>query len=137
MRGWEQAEPPGAGLQVSDWWTMELVPVRIRLDAGHGDVAVTWQDGHESVYPHKYLRDRCPCATCAGEEGPLPSAARANPLQMFTKAVQPERAELVGRYAVQFFWNDGHSAGIYTFEYLRQLCPCPACTALRQAAEGV
>jgi len=32
----------------------------------------------------------------------------------------------VGRYAVQIAWTDGHDSGIYTFEYLRELCPCCA-----------
>jgi DUF971 family protein len=33
----------------------------------------------------------------------------------------------VGHYAVQFDFNDGHSTGIFSFEYLRQICPCEAC----------
>ena len=37
--------------------------------------------------------------------------------------------ELVGRYAIQFTWSDGHSTGIYSFETLREICPCPECTA--------
>jgi DUF971 family protein len=27
----------------------------------------------------------------------------------------------VGRYALQFVWSDGHSTGIYSFEYLRDV----------------
>jgi DUF971 family protein len=33
----------------------------------------------------------------------------------------------VGNYALQFVWSDGHETGIYTFEYLRKLCPCSQC----------
>ena len=33
----------------------------------------------------------------------------------------------VGRYAVGFKWGDGHASGIYTFDYLRKICPCSAC----------
>ena len=32
--------------------------------------------------------------------------------------------DAVGNYAIQPFWKDGHSYGIYNWEYLRQLCPC-------------
>ncbi len=32
--------------------------------------------------------------------------------------------EMVGNYAVQLVWKDGHSHGIYTWELLRQMCPC-------------
>ncbi len=49
-----------------------------------------------------------------------------------TKPIGPVRAELVGRYAVQIFWNDGHSTGIYTFDYLRSLCSCAECIATRE-----
>ena len=34
-----------------------------------------------------------------------------------------ERVELVGNYALQFFWSDGHNTGIYTWDYLYRLCP--------------
>ncbi len=33
----------------------------------------------------------------------------------------------VGNYAIEFRWEDGHNAGIYTFDYLRSLCPCTQC----------
>ena len=35
--------------------------------------------------------------------------------------------EPVGNYAVCFRWSDGHMTGIYTFDYLRSLCPCQEC----------
>jgi DUF971 family protein len=38
-----------------------------------------------------------------------------------------ERVEAVGSYALQFVWSDGHHTGIYTWEALRQACPCPEC----------
>jgi DUF971 family protein len=40
-----------------------------------------------------------------------------------------ERADVsaVGNYALHFSWSDGHDSGIYTFEYLRELCPCSLC----------
>ena len=30
--------------------------------------------------------------------------------------------EMVGNYALQPFWNDGHHTGLYTWEYLKRLC---------------
>ena len=35
--------------------------------------------------------------------------------------------EEVGAYAVRIHWNDGHNAGIYSFEHLRRICPCAEC----------
>jgi DUF971 family protein len=84
---------------------------------------VTWNDGHFSSYPSWYLRQSCPCASCVEEltgrrkilEGSIP----AN--------LQRLNVEPVGNYALNFHWSDGHSTGIYTFDYLRQLCPCAEC----------
>ena len=62
---------------------------------------------------------------------PTPDASIASPLPPILGPdgpLKPKRAELVGHYALQIFWSDGHSTGIYTFEYLRGLCPCPYCS---------
>jgi DUF971 family protein len=36
--------------------------------------------------------------------------------------------QVVGRYALQLFWRDGHDTGIYSFELLRSLCECSECS---------
>jgi hypothetical protein len=41
---------------------------------------------------------------------------------------------LVGNYAVSPHWGDGHSTGFYTFNLLRDRCPCPTCAARRGQA---
>jgi DUF971 family protein len=41
--------------------------------------------------------------------------------QMVPEGVYPLAIEYVGRYALQFYWSDGHSTGIYSFELLRRL----------------
>jgi DUF971 family protein len=33
---------------------------------------------------------------------------------------------LVGRYALNFRWSDGHETGIYSFRYLREFCEAQA-----------
>ena len=38
-----------------------------------------------------------------------------------------EAVEPVGNYAIRIAWNDGHSSGIYSYEHLRKICPCPEC----------
>jgi ATP-binding protein involved in chromosome partitioning len=32
------------------------------------------------------------------------------------------KIEVVGNYALAFYWSDGHSTGIYSYEHLRKLC---------------
>ena len=82
-------------------------------------VRVTWDDGHGGDYPQEYLRGYCPCALCQGHGGEV----------RFIDAPDAKLAEIsaVGNYAIQFRWEDGHNTGIYTFDYLRSLCPCPEC----------
>jgi DUF971 family protein len=41
--------------------------------------------------------------------------------------------EPVGGYALALHWFDGHASGIYSFRYLRALCPCEACRGADRA----
>lgn len=107
---------------------MPLIPSRIKVAGGNDTLVVEWSDGHVSAYPYPYLRHHCPCAACS--QKPAEGASEASPFPMFgARTIRPDRAELVGRYALQVFWNDGHSSGIYSFEHLRELCPCAQCKA--------
>ena len=39
---------------------------------------------------------------------------------------------LVGAYAIQATWGDGHATGYHTFDLLREMCPCGECTRERE-----
>jgi DUF971 family protein len=112
--------------------------VNVNVTSGTG-VDIEWSDGHRSHYSFQFLRDACPCALCDEErhnlgrepgEGPK---SKPGELPMFRPAVKPTLAEPVGRYAIRFTWNDGHMHGIYSWDYLRDVCPCEECRARRQA----
>ncbi len=108
--------------------TLEATPKNIKLVGGNDTLTIQWSDGHQSAYPYRYLREKCPCATCT-ELGP-PAHGAPSPFPMLgVRPLKPDRAELVGRYALQIYWSDGHSSGIYSFEFLRSLCPCDECRA--------
>jgi DUF971 family protein len=84
---------------------------------------ITWNDGHFSSYPSWYLRENCTCAACVDEFTGRRKVVHGNiPSTVERMSVAP-----VGNYALQFGWSDGHETGIYTFEYLRKLCPCFQC----------
>ena len=107
--------------------------VKIHVSSGSG-VDITWADGHSSHYDFGYLREHCPCATCneerdkKGQFASSPSTQFA-PLPMFKPKARAQSATQVGNYAIQISFTDGHSAGIYSYEYLRSICPCTECSS--------
>ena len=42
-------------------------------------------------------------------------------------ALRYERGRPVGNYAISIAFSDGHGTGIYRYEFLREICPCPSC----------
>ncbi len=112
--------------------------VKVNVTTGNG-VDIDWQDGHKSHYTFQYLRDACPCAMCddeRGKQGRMPGEgekAKPGALPMFKPAVKPDKTAPVGKYAIRFDWNDGHETGIYSWEFLREYCPCRECASLRKA----
>jgi DUF971 family protein len=104
-------------------------PLRIDADRAAGTLRLEWSDGHQTRYDTVALRWLCPCAYCRGEAG-QPGWLDANPTltQEQTRLVD---LALVGSYAVQATWGDGHHTGYHTFMLLRDRCPCEGCTRER------
>jgi DUF971 family protein len=105
--------------------------VKIHVSTGAG-VDVTWADGHQSHYDFAYLREECPCATCNDERGKKQAfaAVASSPsavLPMFKPKPRAKSAAVMGNYAVQISFTDGHSTGIYSYDHLRSICPCTEC----------
>ena len=100
-------------------------------------MTIEWSDGHRSVHPNGRLREACPCAMCQGEP-PAIRVGRIIPLMVAApEGIFAERYSMVGRYALSFAWSDGHSTGIYPYEYILEMCECEACAgkAARQRLE--
>ena len=83
------------------------------------ELCLTFNDGVEIYLPLPMLRRACPCAACQGEPDALGRVVRPtkeyNEHSMVLRQITP-----VGGYAVQLFWQDGHSTGIYSLPYLRE-----------------
>ena len=94
----------------------------IEVDIKQRQVRIEWADGFQSVFTLNQLRKMCPCAVCNEQRQNQDPLRILKPDQVFAEAqLMPDNpAEMVGNYALQFFWADGHSTGIYTFEFLRQ-----------------
>jgi ATP-binding protein involved in chromosome partitioning len=103
---------------------MDVAPASV-AQAGPDALRIVWKDGHESLYPVRLLRLACRCAHCIDEHTGRPILRP----ESVPAEVRPLRISGVGRYALAFAWSDGHDSGIYTFESLRELCPCCAHTA--------
>ena len=97
---------------------MRLEPTNIQQIGG--ELAIVWNDATESFVKLEPLRRACPCAACGGEPDVLGNTLRPH-LTYTDKSFQLIGFDLVGGYALQPRWADGHSTGIYTFTYLRRL----------------
>lgn len=103
--------------------------VKVHVSTGAG-VDIVWADGHSSHYDFDYLREQCPCATCDDErrkKKDAPASGAGAALPMYKPRPRAEAAEAVGNYAIRIRFSDGHATGIYSFDYLRSICPCEAC----------
>src|SRR3990167_9057725 len=86
---------------------------------GNKNLKIFWNDGHESLYPFRYLRQNCRCAMCVDEwSGELVLSKETVPQDL-----EGLKVEIVGQYALSFHFSDGHNTGIYVFDFLRKICP--------------
>ncbi|NTU65934.1 MAG: DUF971 domain-containing protein [Chloroflexi bacterium] len=90
----------------------------VRNDDTQRALIVKWKDGSTSEISWGKLRDACPCAECAT----LRVHDAADPLRLkLAPNTNLVGLDYVGNYAVQPRWGDGHSAGLFTWNYLRDL----------------
>ena len=97
---------------------MRLEPTNIQQIGN--ELAIQWNDGQESYLDLQLLRRACPCAACGGEPDVLGNIMRPN-ASYSENSFELAGFELVGGYALQPRWGDGHNTGIYSFQYLRRL----------------
>jgi len=88
------------------------------MQDGESRLRITWSDGRECVYQAPELRRACPCAQCVNEW----TGERVLQPEAISEQLSIADISVVGRYALNFRWSDGHETGIYSFRYLRQLC---------------
>jgi ATP-binding protein involved in chromosome partitioning len=105
-----------------------VTPLRVLPSEDTSRLRIEWADGHVSEYVPRQLRLACPCAGCIEE---MTGRKLLDP-SVIAPDIWPLAVRYVGRYALRFDFSDGHDTGIYTFELLRDLCPCAACEAGRR-----
>jgi DUF971 family protein len=102
-----------------------VIPKQIDLNRSEGYLEITWNDEKVCRYPLSHLSEACPCDDCRG--GHEFMGRQHDPENILvlkpSRSYNVEDIAMVGNYAIQPVWDDGHSTGIYTWEYLRHLCP--------------
>ena len=68
----------------------------------------------------------------AAHAGSSPSSV----LPMFKPRLTARAAKAVGNYALQIDFSDGHTTGIYSYDYLRTICPCQECAKAFRSYAG-
>ena len=81
-------------------------------------VNIVWADDKRCSYHAADLRRACPCAQCVNEW----TGERVLKAESISETIEIRDLSIVGRYALNFRWSDGHETGIYSFRYLRELC---------------
>lgn len=98
----------------------DLRPTAVHVDKTRRIVLISWGDEGDCEHTFDDLRQACPCAACKNE--------RAEASEAGVTLVQPVGlvdVEIMGHYGLQFWWDDGHSFGIYAWDYLHELCTAP------------
>lgn len=87
------------------------------IEESDSEVSIAWSDDSVTRFSAADLRRSCPCAGCVnewtGEKMLDPTAVSAS--------IRFDSISIVGRYALNFHFSDGHDTGIFSFGYLRGL----------------
>ena len=107
-------------------------PTRLHLQKDK-QLEIDWADGKRCVYSLSRLRSLCPCAQCKlTRDGQDPHSLMQQDKPRSRLAILPGNytgdlrvieAEMIGNYAIRIDWSDEHGSGIYSFQYLREICP--------------
>jgi len=87
------------------------------------ELAIKWEGGAESYITLEALRRACPCAGCTGERDVMGQLHKGPDKPLLPQSFQLTRIASVGGYGITPIWADGHTTGIYSFEYLARLAP--------------
>jgi DUF971 family protein len=93
----------------------DKVPTGITLHQKSRVLEIAFADGRAFRLPYEFLRVYSPSAEVRGH-GPGQEV-----LQTGKRAVEIRSVEPVGSYAIQPVFSDGHSTGIYSWDYLYEL----------------
>ena len=85
------------------------------------EIAIKWDDGAETFFRLETMRRHCPCAGCKGEMDVMGNVYKGPDQPLTAQSLQLRALNRIGGYAIQPVWADGHSTGIFSFDYLKKL----------------
>ena len=85
------------------------------------ELTLFWNDDTQTKISFKHLRDECPCAECKGETVLFASTEPNKKPPETPGLYELKNIEVIGNYAIQPTWGDGHASGLYSWEYLRKI----------------
>lgn len=94
-----------------------MIEPRQIIEDSDSEISIVWSDDAETKYNAAELRRNCPCASCVNEwtgEKILRDESVPDNLDF-------SHISIVGRYALNFHFSDGHETGIFTFKFLREM----------------
>jgi DUF971 family protein len=91
-------------------------PLGIKLHKRSRELELEYPDGERYSLSCEYLRVYSPSAEVRGH-GTGQEVLQTGKLKVGIDAIKP-----VGRYAVQLVFDDGHDTGLYSWDYLYELC---------------
>jgi DUF971 family protein len=94
---------------------VERIPTEIKLHQKSRVMEIAFSDGRSFRLPYEYLRVYSPSAEVRGH-GPGQEVLQTGKREVEIRSLEP-----VGSYAVQPVFSDGHSTGIYSWDYLHEL----------------
>ena len=96
------------------------MPTPKTIQAIGAEIAIAWDDGSESYYPMEMLRALSPSAENRGERDLLGQVHGGDSRTKYP-GVTVTSWTIVGGYAVQFVFSDGHNTGLYSYDYLGEI----------------
>jgi DUF971 family protein len=102
-----------------------MKPKSIHASRSKAILSIEWPTGKICEIPFVDLRAACPCADCRGTHGATEDELLSDGLELSLRsneATQLDEIKSVGNYAIQISWKDGHTHGIYSWDYLDKLC---------------
>ncbi len=91
-------------------------PTQIKLQTRSRCLELTYSEAEKYQLSYEFLRVLSPSAEVRGH-GPNSAVLQTGKKDVFISNIEPS-----GNYAIKITYSDGHDSGLYTWDYLYDLC---------------